>query len=92
MPNDQQLDNSPETTLPPVTPAPVIPEFMKKGVSADPWQHRSQRMRCATCMWHAAKTDVVGRCRANPPSIKGYPVVYSKTDWCGGHKLDEAHA
>jgi hypothetical protein len=31
---------------------------------------------------------LIGRCRANAPTMKGWPVVFSD-DWCGFHKLDE---
>lgn len=55
----------------------------------DPWQHRSAKMRCTSCMYHAPKKDGVGRCRRHAPTMSGYPVVYSETDWCGDHKLNE---
>lgn len=63
----------------------------------DPWIHRSEGMRCRTCIWFVAKhTDrpvkpdapVVGRCRRHAPTMGGYPVVY-QTDWCGDHRIDE---
>lgn len=57
----------------------------------DPWAHRSERMRCRTCMWYAAKGDAdsqLGRCRRRAPSMNGYPVVFA-SDWCGDHKLNE---
>lgn len=60
----------------------------------DPWKHRSEGMRCKTCMWSVMKeTDVktalrVGRCRRHAPTMNGYPVVY-ENDWCGDHKVDE---
>lgn len=54
----------------------------------DPWHHRSERMKCQTCMWFVAKEDyVIGRCRRHAPTMGGYPVVYT-LDWCGDHKLD----
>jgi len=57
--------------------------------SKDPWAHRSDNMRCKTCMWFALKgTGNVGRCRRHAPTISGYPVVFV-SDWCGDHKLDE---
>lgn len=56
----------------------------------DPWQHRSVHMKCRSCMAYAPKTDFVGRCRAKPPTMRGYPVVYPDSDWCLSHKLDEA--
>ena len=64
---------------------------------ADPWVHRSDGMRCRTCIWFVSKvTDrpmkpdapIVGRCRRHAPTMGGYPVVY-QTDWCGDHRLDE---
>lgn len=54
----------------------------------DPWQHRSEGMRCQTCMWYTPKKDDIGRCRRHAPTMNGYPVVYV-TDWCGDHKLNE---
>ncbi len=66
-------------------------------MSNDPWEHRSSKMRCLTCMWFVEKEPAqdcprtekrVGRCRRHAPTMGGYPVVFS-TDWCGDHKLDE---
>jgi hypothetical protein len=66
----------------------------------DPWIHRSDNMKCRTCMWFVEKVAVpqvpqtsvgipsVGRCRRHAPSMSGYPVVFAN-DWCGDHKLDE---
>ena len=65
----------------------------------DNWKHRSQRMRCRTCMFFVPKETTpkdesdpidykIGRCRRNAPTLGGYPVVFP-TDWCGQHKLDE---
>ena len=70
--------------------------------AADPWSHRSENMRCKSCMWFCAKVpdfDVngneitarpvhVGRCRRHAPTMSGYPVVFVN-DWCGDHKLNE---
>lgn len=69
-------------TTPIHTPAPV-----------DPWAHRSQAMRCKSCMWFAPKsnpgvTTEIGRCRRHAPTMSGYPVVFVN-DWCGDHKLNE---
>lgn len=50
---------------------------------ADPWKHRSEGMRCETCMWH-----VNTRCRRHAPTMQGYPAVFPD-DWCGDHKLDK---
>ena len=60
---------------------------------ADNWKHRSQGMRCASCMYYVPKSvnnkpSVVGRCRRNAPTMKGWPVMF-ESDWCGEHKLDE---
>lgn len=55
----------------------------------DPWAHRSEGMRCSTCMWFVQKGNGnVGRCRRHAPTMSGYPVVFVH-DWCGDHKLDE---
>ena len=56
-------------------------------MSTDPWKHRSEHMKCKTCMWFAPKGEL-GRCRRHAPTMMGYPVVYP-TDWCGDQKLDE---
>ena len=68
----------------------------KVAYSIDPWEHRSERMKCVTCMWFVEKKTqmgrlpgrVIGRCRRHAPTMGGYPVVYSG-DWCGDHKVDE---
>lgn len=73
----------------------------------DPWTHRSEKMRCRTCMWFTEKVvkpmpphvvpgessslRILGRCRRHAPTMSGYPAVYTD-DWCGDHKLDEAKA
>jgi len=60
----------------------------------DPWAHRSEGMKCHTCMWYVPKFaekqvgTELGRCRRHAPTMNGYPVVFHK-DWCGDHKLDE---
>ncbi len=61
----------------------------------DNWVHRSNNMRCYTCMWFVEKkTDVqksgpaIGRCRRHAPTMNGWPVMFS-SDWCGDHKLNE---
>ena len=67
----------------PVSPAPQ-----------DPWAHRSDEMRCVSCMWYVEKftpnrrVNAIGRCRRHAPTMSGDPVVFS-ADWCGDHKLDE---
>lgn len=66
-----------------------------KTSDKDPWAHRSEGMRCQTCMWYVKKgggpiisPNSVGRCRRHAPTMSGYPVVFAN-DWCGDHKLDE---
>ena len=59
----------------------------------DPWMHRSDNMKCKTCMWFVPKKRHdgfydLGRCRKRSPSMGGYPVVFVN-DWCGEHRLDE---
>lgn len=66
----------------------------------DPWKHRSEGMKCKTCMWFAPKVQTIqeqpvvvtavnlGRCRRRCPTMNGYPVVFVN-DWCGDHKLNE---
>lgn len=62
--------------------------------SPDPWKHRSEHMRCRSCMWYVRKeqsgpapTMEMGRCRKHAPSMNGFPVVFACEDWCGDHKL-----
>ena len=59
-------------------------------MNQDPWKHRSDRMKCKTCMWFAPKvaqidprgpdmqatTYDLGRCRRHAPTMSGYPVVF----------------
>lgn len=60
----------------------------------DPWKHRSEGMRCKTCIWFVPKQPNnklgydLGRCRRHAPTMGGYPVVYLN-DWCGDHRIDE---
>ena len=55
----------------------------------DNWIHQSANMLCKTCMYYMPKAnEIVGRCRRNAPTMKGWPVMFP-TDWCGEHKLDE---
>ena len=70
----------------------LLPEQQAKQI-ADPWIHRSNGMRCKTCIWFVSKKSAItetqiGRCRRHAPTMGGYPVVYM-TDWCGDHRLDE---
>lgn len=60
----------------------------------DPWIHRSEGMRCKTCIWFVPKQAEnklgydLGRCRRHAPTMNGYPVVFVN-DWCGDHRIDE---
>lgn len=70
----------------------------------DNWKHRSDLMKCKTCMWFVPKvsgginaekvgnTEVptykLGRCRRHCPAMGGFPIVFV-ADWCGDHRLDE---
>jgi hypothetical protein len=65
----------------------------------DSWKHRSQGMRCKTCIWFVKKEKRsdrpypqesidLGRCRRHAPTMNGYPVVFV-SDWCGDHRIDE---
>ena len=63
-------------------------------VDKDPWKHRSEGMRCSSCIWFVMKvnavgeTGLIGRCRRHAPTMNGFPAVYP-SDWCGDHKVDE---
>ena len=73
-------------------------------MSNDNWAHRSENMRCRTCMYWVRKMIIdkskiesteqgvpgsaVGRCRRHAPTMSGWPVLFAQ-DWCGNHKLDE---
>ncbi len=52
----------------------------------DKWD-RKTGFYCSTCAYFAPKTDDMGRCRRNAPTMAGYPVVYAASDWCGNHKV-----
>ena len=70
---------------------PTPSQIAKGSPEADPWKHRSERMRCATCMWWVPKyPDLAGsgRCRRHAPTMSGFPVVFAR-DWCSDHKLNE---
>ena len=61
----------------------------------DNWKHRSQGMRCETCMWWVVKEGEdntvqinLGRCRRHAPTMNGFVPVF-RSDWCGDHRLDE---
>lgn len=60
-------------------------------IDLDPWKHRTDHMKCKTCLWFVLKevqNSRVGRCRRHAPTMNGYPVVFIN-DWCGDHKIDE---
>lgn len=73
------------------------------AAGGDPWAHRSDGMRCKTCMWFVKKATeanpgeaetgrgALGRCRRHAPTMNGYPATF-ESDWCGDHKLDENKA
>lgn len=69
-------------------------KVLERVSTEDPWKHRSQGMKCKTCMWFVAKQTSMrlgydlGRCRRHAPTMNGYPAVFVN-DWCGDHKLDE---
>ena len=78
-------------------PYPLRWEYMKDDDdSVDNWVHRSDNMRCRTCMFYVPKLTLedlnhgplIGRCRRHAPTMSGFPVVY-QSDWCGDHKVDE---
>jgi hypothetical protein len=57
-------------------------------VKEDNWVHRSEGMRCRTCMYYVTKGGDLGRCRRHAPAVsQGWPAVFV-SDWCGDHKLD----
>lgn len=75
-----------------------------KPIEADNWKHRSQAMRCHSCMYYVPKVrppradhatvlglppPALGRCRRRSPTLSGWPAMFPG-DWCGDHKLDEA--
>ena len=67
---------------------------MTEKNTVDNWKHRSEGMRCKTCMFYVSKEKAVtgaqevGRCRRHAPTMNGWPVMFPG-DWCGDHKLDE---
>lgn len=81
----------------------MIAQDRERDRIMDNWRHRSNNMRCATCMYFVPKQRMVnsveqkeivnidselGRCRRRAPTANGFPVVFLN-DWCGDHKLDE---
>ena len=74
----------------------VVAVSIERDEPLDPWQHRSQMMKCRTCMYFVPKktqdgSGELGRCRRHAPVMGGYPAVFTH-DWCGDHKLNEHEA
>ena len=73
-----------------------VMQDVERDQASDPWIHRSEGMRCKTCIWFVPKAPMdtrrvgfdLGRCRRHAPTMGGYPVVFVN-DWCGDHRLDE---
>jgi len=71
----------------------------------DPWRHRSEGMRCKTCMFYVPKVPTPEVVREGDELPAGAEAnvgrcrrnaptmsgypVVFETDWCGDHKLDE---
>ncbi len=80
------------------SPLPTFEDEQAPALPDDPWIHRSEGMRCRTCISFVPKvchgsftTDprgALGRCRKHAPTMGGFPAVF-ETDWCGDHKIDE---
>lgn len=74
------------------------PQEALNTLGRDPWRHRTESMRCKTCMWFIAKLPnsikthpdqwEIGRCRRHAPTMGGFPAVFVR-DWCGDHRIDE---
>jgi hypothetical protein len=76
-----------------------------RGTIADPWIHRSDNMRCKTCIWFVPKTPSAERLSEQGYSseAKVYDLgrcrrhapsmggypIVMVNDWCGDHRLDE---
>ncbi|WP_338102546.1 hypothetical protein [Methanolapillus millepedarum] len=81
-----------------ITALKKLPDEQCRGLkekleTTDNWAGRKTGMVCKTCVFYVPKkdsqgTEKLGRCRASPPTMRGFPVVYP-TDWCGGHRIDE---
>ena len=60
-------------------------------MAEDNWKNRSAGMICKTCIFYVPKgKGVIGRCRRNAPTLKGWVPVYP-ADWCGEHRLNETY-
>lgn len=96
MDETRKYDCDPEHDFPSTNNLREVAGYGSVEEPEDPWIHRSDHMRCRTCMWYARKDkgndpqtkNEVGRCRRHAPTMNGYPVVFP-TDWCGDHKLNE---
>lgn len=42
---------------------------------------------CRSCAFCVPNNEELGRCRRNAPTMKGFPVVYLDSDFCGDHKI-----
>ncbi len=75
---------------------PELVDEVSDGVEIpeDNWVHRSNNMKCSTCMFYVSKRCLeirdpdIGRCRKKAPTLDGWPAVFGG-DWCGDHKIDE---
>jgi len=85
----------------PLNPVATESKILREQLTPeDPWERRSDGMKCKTCMWFVPKVPDpgrmethgpgydLGRCRRHAPTLNGYPAVFVN-DWCGDHKLDE---
>jgi hypothetical protein len=84
---------------------PGQPYFVPAKEPADPWVHRSDNMRCKTCIWFVPKMPSPERLKEQgyPGDAKVYDLgrcrrhcptmngypVVMVNDWCGDHRLDE---
>lgn len=75
-------------------------------MSEDNWKHRSEHMRCGSCMYFVEKVVIPTdpRLPSSMVETEQRPIgrcrrhaptmggfpVVFKRDWCGDHKLDEA--
>lgn len=64
----------------------VIPVGHPVSRPRDPWD-RGATFVCGTCHHFLEKGSGQGRCKARPPTMRGYPVVFAHEAGCGGHKL-----
>ena len=71
----------------------------------DNWEHRSEKMKCTTCMWFVPKKKKKKDQGEEHPATGSWAIGLGRcrrhaptmagfpavfgTDWCGDHKLDE---